>query len=384
MDNYYDILGVSPNASLDEIKKAYRRLAKKYHPDINPQTEEKFKAINLAYETLSDETKRAVYDFDLRKKSGASSYTKSSSSSYKQSGASSYTNSSSSSYKQSSSSSYGSRNNYKYGDYYSSSASNNNKNYTYNNANTDYSEQKAADDDYTYDYTDDYEKEEYDFNFDFDTDNVNTNSNYEETYTKSQYSAKTGQNSGKEIVFPLLQTAWVIFYKVLYICWLLIYGIMRSLFNIRSKEMKQVGMFIFMAFLGYLFSVEDTSQNNTARKSSALASEAEVVAAAADEDETKEQAPANNKEGIAVFSAKPCKLSHNDDGICIVVMNKSVSDKEYVKVIVKLYDEAGNAIADVSDDMNDLQVNQTWQFEIPVKVKYKSYKIEDIQYIEYQ
>lgn len=362
MDNYYDILGVSPKASLDEIKKAYRSLAKKYHPDINPQTEEKFKAINLAYETLSDETKRAVYDFDLRKKSGTSSYTKSSSSSYKQS----------------SSSSYGSRNNY------SSSASNNNKNYTYNNANAGYSKQKAADDGYTYDYTDDYKKEEYDFDFDFDTDNVNTGGNYEETYTKSQYSAKTGQNSGKEVVFPLLRTAWVIFYKVLYICWLLIYVIMRSLFNVRSKELKQLGMLIFMVFLGYLFSVEDTSQNNTARKSSALASEAEVVAEAADEDETKEQVAANNKEGIAVFSAKPCKLSHNDDGICIVVMNKSVSDKEYVKVIVKLYDEAGNAIADVSDDMNDLQVNQTWQFEIPVKVKYKSYKIEDIQYSEYQ
>ncbi|MBR3676097.1 MAG: J domain-containing protein [Alphaproteobacteria bacterium] len=383
MDNYYDILGVSPNASLDEIKKAYRRLAKKYHPDINPQTEEKFKAINLAYETLSDETKRAVYDFDLRKKSGTSSYTRSSSSSYKQSGTSSYTNSSSSSYKQSSSSSYGSRNNYKYGDY-SSSASNNNKNYTYNNANADYSKQKAADDGFTYDYTDDYEKEEYDFDFDFDMDNVNTGGNYEETYTKSQYSAKTGHNDRKEVVFPLLQAALALFYNALNICGLLIYGILRSLFNIRSKEMKQVGMFIFMAFLGYLFSVEGTSQNNTARKSSALASEAEVVVEAADEDETKEQVAANNKEGIAVFSAKPCKLSHNDDGICIVVMNKSVSDKEYVKVIVKLYDEAGNAIADVSDDMNDLQVNQTWQFEIPVKVKYKSYKIEDIQYSEYQ
>ena len=206
MDNYYDILGVSPNASLDEIKKAYRSLANIYHPDINPQTEEKFKAINLAYETLSDETKRAVYEFDLRKKSGTSSYTKSSSSSYKQSGTSSYTKSSSSSYKQSSSSSYGSRNNYKYGDY-SSSASNNNKNYAYNNANAGYSKQKAADDGYTYDYTDDYEKEKYDFDFDFDTDNVNTGGNYEETYTKSQYSAKTGQNDGKEIVFPLLQTA---------------------------------------------------------------------------------------------------------------------------------------------------------------------------------
>lgn len=359
MDNYYDILGVSPNASLDEIKKAYRRLAKKYHPDINPKTEEKFKAINLAYETLSDETKRAVYDFDLRKKSGTSSYTKSSSSSYS------------------------SRNNYKYGDY-SSSASNNNKNYTYNNANAGYSKQKAADDGYTYDYTDDYEKEEYDFDFDFDTDNVNTGGNYEETYTKSQYSAKTGQNDGKEVVFPLLRAVWTLFYNILNIGWLLIYGILRSLFNIRSKEMKQVGMFIFMAFLGYLFSIEDTSQNNTARKSSALASKVEVVAAAADEDEAKVQAPANNNEGIAIFSAKPCKLSYSDNGICIGVMNKSVSDKEYVKVIVKLYDEAGNKIEAVSDDMNDLQVNQTWQFEIPVKVKYKSYKIEDIQYSEYQ
>ncbi|WP_459540944.1 molecular chaperone DnaJ [Negativicoccus succinicivorans] len=64
--NYYDVLGVNKNASADEIKKAYRKMARKYHPDLNkddPKTAEaKFKEVNEAYETLSDESKRAQYD----------------------------------------------------------------------------------------------------------------------------------------------------------------------------------------------------------------------------------------------------------------------------------------------------------------------------------
>ncbi|WP_276883084.1 DnaJ C-terminal domain-containing protein [Campylobacter cuniculorum] len=63
-NSLYETLGVSKNASADEIKKAYRRLARKYHPDINKEknAEEKFKEINAAYEVLSDEKKRAQYD----------------------------------------------------------------------------------------------------------------------------------------------------------------------------------------------------------------------------------------------------------------------------------------------------------------------------------
>lgn len=60
----YDTLEISENASNEEIKKAYRRLARKYHPDINKESgaEEKFKEINAAYEVLSDEDKKAQYD----------------------------------------------------------------------------------------------------------------------------------------------------------------------------------------------------------------------------------------------------------------------------------------------------------------------------------
>ena len=63
-NSLYETLGISKGASSDEIKKAYRKLARQYHPDINkePGAEEKFKEINAAYEILSDETKRRQYD----------------------------------------------------------------------------------------------------------------------------------------------------------------------------------------------------------------------------------------------------------------------------------------------------------------------------------
>jgi len=63
--DYYSILGIKKDAKADEIKKAYRRLARKYHPDVNPNdktSEEKFKEVQEAYDILSDEKKRKVFD----------------------------------------------------------------------------------------------------------------------------------------------------------------------------------------------------------------------------------------------------------------------------------------------------------------------------------
>ena len=63
--DYYEVLGVDRNADANAIKKAYRKLAKKYHPDTNagdPKAEEKFKEVTEAYNVLSDDKKRKLYD----------------------------------------------------------------------------------------------------------------------------------------------------------------------------------------------------------------------------------------------------------------------------------------------------------------------------------
>src|SRR5579862_2957709 len=62
--DYYEVLGLGRNASEDEIKKAFRRLARQYHPDVNKEkgAEAHFKEVNEAYEVLGDPQKRAAYD----------------------------------------------------------------------------------------------------------------------------------------------------------------------------------------------------------------------------------------------------------------------------------------------------------------------------------
>ena len=64
--NYYDVLGVEKNADSESIKKAYKKLAKKYHPDLNPEdiesSEEQFKKINESYHVLIDDKERKKYD----------------------------------------------------------------------------------------------------------------------------------------------------------------------------------------------------------------------------------------------------------------------------------------------------------------------------------
>ena len=65
MYTFYDILELSPDCSLEDIKNSYRQLCKKYHPDRNPDDNDKFLEIQKAYETLVDEDLRREYDLDL-------------------------------------------------------------------------------------------------------------------------------------------------------------------------------------------------------------------------------------------------------------------------------------------------------------------------------
>ena len=82
MEDYYKILGVRNTASLQEIRRAYRVLARRYHPDVNPgaKSEDLFKVISEAYAVLSDSEQRTVYDkVQIAKKSNSSNFNSASS-----------------------------------------------------------------------------------------------------------------------------------------------------------------------------------------------------------------------------------------------------------------------------------------------------------------
>src|SRR5215475_10933827 len=75
--DYYDVLGVQQSASEKEITRAYRKLAKQYHPDANPgnkEAEEKFKSVSAAYDVLGDAAKRKEYD-EVRQMVASGAYT---------------------------------------------------------------------------------------------------------------------------------------------------------------------------------------------------------------------------------------------------------------------------------------------------------------------
>lgn len=77
MDNFYTILNLNPEASSEEIRAAFKKLAMRFHPDRNPdnpKAEEKFKLINLAYQTLSNEQKRISYDYQIGVRTRSESY----------------------------------------------------------------------------------------------------------------------------------------------------------------------------------------------------------------------------------------------------------------------------------------------------------------------
>jgi DnaJ-class molecular chaperone len=66
--DFYKVLGVNHKTSPEEIRRAYRRAAKRYHPDVSPRNEEKFREVQEAYDTLSDPDKKALYDQDISDK----------------------------------------------------------------------------------------------------------------------------------------------------------------------------------------------------------------------------------------------------------------------------------------------------------------------------
>jgi len=142
-----------------------------------------------------------------------------------------------------------------------------------------------------------------------------------------------------------------------------------------EKEQEKLGIIGLLFIIYFSYSTCSSNMNNVNTK-------------AENENEkpiTKVEHVSNLKSGndIKVLQDNWCKLEYSDTGICITVTNNSKTDKEYVKIILNLYDKNGKLLKVISDDMNDLKTGEKWKFGLPTMKDVASYKVKDINYKEY-
>lgn len=147
----------------------------------------------------------------------------------------------------------------------------------------------------------------------------------------------------------------------------------------KMEEEKPGGLsyLIGIIFAGYL--VYQTRGENTKDANTEVKKEVEKQPTTTVEDVIQ----LKSGEDVKVIQDSWCKLEYSDTGICITVINNSKTDKEYVKIVVDLYDKSGKLIKTISEDMNDLRAEKKWEFGLAAVKGTDSYKIKDINYKEY-